>query len=284
MSKTHSLDLLNNSISYFREAVDYAQRETTDTHHWKFAITHAVQAMELAFKEFLRRKHSALIWESVDKPGKSVSLRQALQRLENPEIGNITISDADRKRIIKAVELRGQLTHFGFEYEHQYIELKFAEIFSFMSFFYKVHLGLNPDDFIDDAQLQKIVRLVQARDELLRQAKTYIEDSGSTVWVCPNCTENTFVVEESRCCVCHYEDDVLECESCGETILSSQIVDVTEYFDYDICEGRARLINDFGAPHVACTECIDSVRDGIEESRTRGQWEDMEEESYHFGS
>jgi hypothetical protein len=40
MSNTHRLDLLKNSISYFREAVSYGQQNPIETNHWKFAILH----------------------------------------------------------------------------------------------------------------------------------------------------------------------------------------------------------------------------------------------------
>lgn len=286
MAKTHSLNLLNNSISYFREAVDYAQRDTENPGQWKFAITHAVQAMELAFKEYLRRKHPVFIWENIDRPGtgradmdkaeKTVSLRLAIERLRNPAIGDIAISDDERKKIEKAIDLRNRLTHYEFEYEHDYIELKFAEIFSFMIFFYKAHLNLAPDDFIDDAQHQKIVSLVKARDELLKRGRAYIEDRGfDTVWECPNCTENMFIVDEQQCCVCHHKEDVVDCEHCGETILTSQVVDVTDYFDWDHDEGRTRVQNDYDLPHSACTECRFEIKEKIEDARRAQYYEDM---------
>ena len=55
MSKPHRFDLLNNSVSYSWEPVSYAQQSAADTNHWKFAILHVVQAIELAFKERLCR-------------------------------------------------------------------------------------------------------------------------------------------------------------------------------------------------------------------------------------
>ena len=91
----HRLDLLNNSISYFKEAVNYAQQESPDTNQWKFAIIHVVQALELAFKEYLRRIHPVFIFESIDKADKTVSLRTALGRLRNPHIGKLTISEGE---------------------------------------------------------------------------------------------------------------------------------------------------------------------------------------------
>ena len=55
------LDLIN-STSYVREAVAYAQRDGVNETRWKFAIINVVQAMELAFKEKLRRIHPTLIY------------------------------------------------------------------------------------------------------------------------------------------------------------------------------------------------------------------------------
>lgn len=193
MSKTHHLDLLNNSISYFREAVSYAQRDTDDTDHWKFAILHVVQAMELAFKERLRRIHPAFIYESVDGPGKTLSLRGALERLKNPQIGNIPIAEAEAAKIVKAFDLRSELTHFEFNHSHDHIELKFAEIFSFMIFFYRGHLGLATADFIDEDEHNKVIRLVRTRAELLERAKAYISGrDDDNVWLCPSCQEATY--------------------------------------------------------------------------------------------
>lgn len=94
--------------------------------------------MELEFKERLRRVHPVFIYESVDKPDKTVSMRAAITRLRNPMIGNLTISDADKNKIEKAFDLRSHLTHFEFNHSHEPIELKFAEIFSFMIFFTEV--------------------------------------------------------------------------------------------------------------------------------------------------
>ena len=139
MTTTHRLDLLNNSISYLKEAVSYAQQSPVETNHWKFAILHVVQAMELAFKERLRRIHPIFIYESVDRSEKTLTVRGALNRLCNPEIGNISITDVEKGKIEKAVKLRNELTHFEFNHSHDQIELRFAEIFSFMIFFYRNH-------------------------------------------------------------------------------------------------------------------------------------------------
>lgn len=282
MSKTHHLDLLNNSISYFREAVSYAQRDTDDTDHWKFAILHVVQAMELAFKERLRRIHPAFIYESVDRPGKTLSLRGALERLKNPQIGNIPIAEAEAAKIVKAFHLRSELTHFEFNHSHDHIELKFAEIFSFMIFFYRGHLGLATADFIDEDEHNKVIRLVRTRAELLERAKAYISghDDGN-VWLCPSCQEATFLTAEEQCCFCHHKEQVVECPTCCEETLESQLIDTSDLLDWDYDEGRMVLIENFGLAEQACPECISETRQKVEDLRRAQYDEDLAMEEYY---
>ncbi|MER8536703.1 hypothetical protein NKH61_27820 [Mesorhizobium sp. M1005] len=276
MSKTHNLDLLNNSISYFREAVNYAQRDGSETNQWKFAIVHVVQAMELAFKEYLRRIHPAFIWEAIDKPDKTVSMKVALARLRNPSIGKVAISNQEASKIEKAIELRNELTHFEFNHQHAHIELKFAEIFAFVMFFYRSHLGLTTAEFADEEQHQRIIRLVRARAELLEKARAYIrqEDVGD-LWICPSCTEGTFVVAEEQCCFCHHREKVVDCESCGQATLASDVADTSDLFDWDYDEGLARILEDFGMAHSGCPECVSSIKEKIEELRRAQYLEDM---------
>lgn len=277
MNKIHRLDLLNNSVSYFREAVKYAQQDGNDTDQWKFVIVHVVQAMELAFKEYLRRIHPAFILESVDKPDKTISMAGALSRIRNPTIGALSITDGEKRKIGKAVELRNKLTHYEFDHSHEHIELKFAEIFGFMIFFYKVHLKLETAQFIDERQHQNVIQLVKARAELLNRAKTHISNSDlGDIWICPICTEATFITEDEQCCFCHHKEAVLECTSCGQQTFESDIIDVSDLLHWGYEEGRGILLENFDLDETACPDCISHVKDKIEELRREQYFEDME--------
>lgn len=278
----HRLDLLNNSISYFREAVSYAQRDADDTNNWKFAILHIVQAMELAFKERLRRIHPVLIFESVDRQDRTLSLRGALTRLRNPQIGNIHITDKDKGKIEKAFDLRSELTHFEFNHSHDHIELKFAEIFGFMIFFYRSHLELETSAFIDEGQHNKIIKLVKTRRELMERAKAYIASSdGNTVWMCPSCLEDTFLINEEQCCFCHHKEAIVECPTCGVENYKSDLIDVSDQFDWSYDEGRMNLVDNFGLEEYACPDCISETRQTIEEIRRSQYDEDRAMEEYY---
>ncbi|MDO9078377.1 MAG: hypothetical protein Q7U72_13140 [Brevundimonas sp.] len=276
MTKTHRLDLLNNSISYFREAVNHAQLNTDDTDQWKFAIVHVVQAMELAFKEYLRRIHPAFIWESVDRPERTISFKGALARLRNPQIGGVAISDGEKGKIEKAFDLRNELTHFEFNHEHEHIELKFAEIFGFMVFFYRTHLNLETDQFVDEVQHQRILHLVKAREELLAKARDYVRDMPfGEKWICPSCNEVTFVVSEQQCCLCHHKERIVECTTCGRDNFESEIVDTTNLFSWDYSEGQAILMADHGLSHTACSECYGAFKEKLEELNRAQYYEDL---------
>lgn len=282
MSKTHHLDLLNNSISYFKEAVSYAQQDEPGTNQWKFAILHVVQAMELAFKERLRRIHPVFIFENVDSVDKTISLRSALKRLRNPQIGNIVITEAEKSKIEKAFDLRSDLTHFEFNHSHEHIELKFSEIFSFMIFFYKVHLGLDTSAFIDEEQHQKIIQLVKTRSELMGRAKAYIaEHKDATVWICPSCQEVTFVVGEGQCCFCHHKEEVIECPSCGAENLGSDLISTTDLMDWEYSEGRINIRDTFGIEDYACPLCIADAKEHVEQVRRAQYDEDRAMEEYY---
>lgn len=281
MTKVPSLDLLNNSISYFREAVSYAQRDTTDTNQWKFAILHVVQAMELAFKERLRKVHPVFIYENIDKPDKTVSLRAAIARLGNSEIGNLSISEDDRRKIEKAFDLRSQLTHFELKQSHEHIELKFAEIFSYMIFFYRTQLGLQTSEFIDEDQHANVIQLVKTRDELLRRAKEYIASSENiTLWVCPECNENTFVVEEEQCCFCHRKEQIVQCPNCGLDAFEHDLIDISGSFDWSVDEGRMHVLS-YGLETTICPDCEHEAREKAEEIRRSQYYEDMAMEEYY---
>ena len=281
MSRTHQLDLLNNSISYFREAVSYAQQDPIETNHWKFAIVHVVQAMELAFKERLRRIHPLFIYESVDKAERTLSLKGALGRLRNARIGNVPISDSDSRKIEKAFDLRNELTHFEFNHPQEQIELKFAEIFSFMIFFYRSELGLDTTDFVAEEQHRKIIQLVRTRDELMKRAIAYIsEHADQAVWSCPSCGEDTFIVPQAQCCFCHHREELVECPTCGLETLESDLIDISDLFEWAHDEGQAHLIDDFGLEKSACPECISATKEKAEDRRRARHHEYMEMEYY----
>jgi hypothetical protein len=64
-----------------------------------------------------------LIYENIDHPRNTVSITQALARIENPNILGITIPEDEKKKIKTAVDLRNQITHFEFEFSEEYHQM-----------------------------------------------------------------------------------------------------------------------------------------------------------------
>ena len=283
MSKEHRLDLINNSISYFREAILYAQRGIEDSSQWKFAIVHLMQAMELAFKEALRRIHPILVYENIDNPKHSVSITQALQRLRNPKIGNLSISAEDNKSFIKAIQLRNELSHYEFNYTAEYAESKFADVFTFMIFFYRQHLALDTEVFFSHQEYLKIMELVKTKKKLLDRADQYIKEGNFLeVWQCTECGEDTFIAAEEQCCFCHHKDCVVLCPNCGCETCETELISLFDFFDHDYDEGISRVYSNFGYDcEYGCPSCIKDIKEDIEGQRRSQYYEDMMMEEYY---
>ncbi len=105
-TSTLKLSLVENSHTFMAEAARKAIAARDDIGQWQFAILNLVQAVELSLKELLRRQHPVLIFSDVGSPRNTVSLEQALTRIQNPLIGGITIPPDEKLKIKKAAELR----------------------------------------------------------------------------------------------------------------------------------------------------------------------------------
>lgn len=284
-TNSHNLDLINNSISFFREAVSYAQRGKKDISQWKFANINLVQAMELALKEALSRIHSAFIYEDIDaeNPEKTVTIKQALNRLKLKHIGNLSVSESESKKFLAAVKLRNKFTHHHCSYSAEEMEVKFAEIFAFMMYFYEVHLKIAKSDVITDEQYNEIFSLKKAKEALLEKVKLYLaaNDVGK-VWFCTVCCEDAFIVQEEKCKLCGTEEKIVECENCGDSYYSHEIVDIRNLFDYDDDEGLYSLKNNYGFDFdEACEGCVGEIKEKIRAAQFEQYCEDMAMEEYY---
>ena len=182
--RTHKLSLVENSHSFMAEAVRKAIVARDDVSQWPFAILNLVQAAELSLKELLRRQHPVLIYEHIDTPRNTVSITQALARIENPEILGITIPEDEKRKIGTAVKLRNQITHFEFEFTEEYAMAKFSEIFAFLVYFQGRYLQVEVEDIFAQDLLQAVIEIEKCFAELKAKALQRIKDENiSTEWV-----------------------------------------------------------------------------------------------------
>jgi len=277
------LSLIENSHTFMREAVSKAIAAREDISQWHFAILNLVQAMELSLKELLRREHPAFIYENIDSPRNTISITQTLARIENKSILGITIPVDEKRKIAKAVELRNKITHFEFELSEEYAMAKFSEIFAFLVYFQGRFLKVEVEDILTNDHHKSVIEIEKCFKELRQKAFQRIQDEGISedwVWVCPNCGEETFVIDDGQnvCFLCRETEEITECPHCGELWFSIDMVDFSDLIDTDYSDGQVQIYNDYGYSRFdACPECYRNIREDIEHKRADEYHDFMEE-------
>lgn len=93
----------------------------------------------------LAAHHRLFIYEDIDNPSRTVSLTKALERLSSANLGFDDITDTEKQKIQKAVDLRNKITHFEFDCSPEYAGAKFAEVFALVTFLQARHLNVEID-------------------------------------------------------------------------------------------------------------------------------------------
>lgn len=269
------------------EAVKNAVAAREDLSQWPFAILHLVQAIELSLKELLRREHPILIYENIDNPRNTVSITQALARIENDKILGIKIPDDEKLKISRAVNLRNQITHFEFELKEEYAISKFSEIFAFLVYFQGRYLKVEIENILPQALLQSVIQIEKCFGELQNKAHQRIVDeniSPEWIWACSNCGEDAFIIEDGRnvCFICRETGEVIECPQCGNFCFDFEMHDFSNLIDSDYDDGEGIIYNAYGYSHFkACPDCIEKIREDIEQQRADDYYNYLEELDWH---
>jgi hypothetical protein len=283
-SESIDLSLLENSHAFLKEAVAKALAASADIRHWQFAILNLVQSLELSLKAALKNIHPVLIFENIDGQKNTVSLTLALDRLEDPKIGNLTFSDVDKSKIRHAVRVRNQITHSDFAFTRQFAAAKFFEIFAFVSEFQRRHLGTKISNIIPSVDFGQLVKIRDLLVELAQRARGRIAeekiDPGS-VWVCPNCGEDAFVVADAAdtCYACEYAEQVVECPHCSQLKFESEMESFVDDLDIDYDEGQFTVRNNYGyRDFQACPDCLRKIKEDVQRQRSDDEFRQLEEE------
>jgi hypothetical protein len=152
------MDLLENAYDFLNESLSAARRAQRRSRAWKFAITNLVQAIELLLKERLRREHEALIFENVDKRKNTVSLLQALHRLEG--LG-VALTRREKGAIEKARTWRDRITHHEFGFSVYEAKAIYSRLFEFATTFHSEHLGGELHAHVEEANWKKEAELME---------------------------------------------------------------------------------------------------------------------------
>lgn len=137
-AETHlRLSLIENAYSFLNQSLRHYRKTTRNVQEWPFALLHITQSLELMLKHLLKEIHPILIYEDIDRPKRTVSLEQALARLES--VG-ISIEEKERIVIRKAAEYRNRVVHYEFELNKFEWKKVYAQLFEFVHFFHHKHL------------------------------------------------------------------------------------------------------------------------------------------------
>jgi hypothetical protein len=107
-------------------------------HEWPFAMLHLTQSLELMLKQRLQNIHPILIYDNIDHPKHTVSLEQALLRME--ALG-IAVDEREKLNIRKAADIRNRVVHYEVELNRFEWKKIYAQIFEFVHFFHRKYLG-----------------------------------------------------------------------------------------------------------------------------------------------
>jgi hypothetical protein len=140
--KPIKMDLLENAHDFLNESIRSAIEAEERPQAWKFAVLHVVQAIELLLKARLEQEHPVLIYESVDRQTKTVSLTQAVERITT--VARIRLTPRERRAIRKAQQWRDPIVHHRFEMSPYEVKSVFVQLFEFLTRFHDDHTGFGP--------------------------------------------------------------------------------------------------------------------------------------------
>jgi hypothetical protein len=176
----NALSFLNTSLYFIGQTDEYSHNECfadeeTST-QYKMAIINIVQAIELIFKECLRKVHTVLIYEDIDKAtstkAKTVSISLALDRLI--DICNIKISENDILLIKDAIKTRNEIMHYEFETSSEEAKVKYGRIYTFIKKFYK-------EQFSEDISSKILNKYISIEKNIMYFAENLVPFRGTEV-------------------------------------------------------------------------------------------------------
>lgn len=141
-----NLKLLDNSYIFINESITNARRAKRHAPYWAFGILHLIQGLELLLKHLLETEHPSLIYENVDNQRNTVTLKQALERLNS--ITSIDIGESELKIIRRASSLRNKIVHHEYELNSAYFRSVYLQLFEFTHHFHVKHLNSELHDNI----------------------------------------------------------------------------------------------------------------------------------------
>lgn len=153
------LSLIENAYDSFGESLVCVRQADADPPRWKFAVLHLVHAVELILKQRLLVEHELLIWHDVDRPGKTVSLERALERLKAIRV---PLEPSDLAAIQTAIRWRNNITHYEVDLIAEEVRENYLLIFEFLDKFHEANFSGSLSDHIPDDEVQVAMDLAES--------------------------------------------------------------------------------------------------------------------------
>lgn len=234
--------LLENAIDSLEHGIaHYVNRDEAPT-----AIKHAVlniyHSIELFLKERLARVNPLFIYRNIDKrvsgESQTVGLTEIVIRMEN--IG-IPLTAQHVHVLTELQRRRNRIEHHRFDPTEDH-ELLVGRALKLLLEFLPAHLGAQLEDLVESSRdYRKVLEAILSYKERVERALAEATAQGGRIVCCPDCGEETVAIDSDRgpfCFLCHEEQDLEECEQCGE------YVEAAEVFEIGICsDGRDNILS-----------------------------------------
>ncbi|WP_019616040.1 DUF3644 domain-containing protein [Psychromonas ossibalaenae] len=246
------ITLKDNCENFIKEAVSIYCRKPCTLHKKAVSLMLLVQAVELLLKQKLANHSSLLLYENVDKPNKSVSMKSCLKRLsyinQTPDQSNT------QKSLRRAMELRGKIMHHEFATNETAIKSDFVRLCGLINEL-RVEVYNQPLSAIipkyemevlenEESQLAEAVQQCQEEISRLRKGSTQGEPhwcgccGNNSIRLSAKSTDNHIV--KGQCLICAETEDYTCCGHCGKWLAAAEIK------HYEAKKGM-------------CSECLENV-------------------------
>lgn len=223
------LTLIQNAEDSLQHALTHIKPSAkSGIHDWKRVILDLSHVLELILKERLRKEHPAFVFTKVDswqsKDAHTVNIDLAIKRIES--FAKIIISKEDKDVIKDAQDKRNEITHYEFSLTEEDFKRIAGKILGFILRFSQEQLDLDwYAKHGQEANWAELIRFKDFYDDLSNTVKKRIEKEELPVIECPDCYEETFHLEEQRCMICRYTEEVSQCITCKDDYLASTCED-----------------------------------------------------------
>lgn len=219
---THELDLLENAIDSFNEALRQYQLGVDGNHaSYKFAILHFAHFVELIFKYHVTQSHPLLIYKNPFKKDvhnqNTIGMWEAVQFLRNEgkEISKDFSNDLEWLK-----KLRNNIEHHKFDMEVDEVRDTIGRITRALFEF---------NEYFDDFDIKENVEAenLEVFEGLLDEYKAKIaaahnkaeeESEDGMSHMCYDCFNDTAALDQNAylCHFCDFLDNLIDCSVCGD--------------------------------------------------------------------